>query len=165
MSTLLDLLESIDSGWLPPLFAAIGLLLATYFGYSAWRIGLGSSDRIGAANMRSQSSNSLLSSVQELYESWTGRRDYGDTELGGWIERLRPDMVLTGHVHEPPFKPTGSWADRIGPTWVFNPGRQIGPVPAHIVIDLEAGAATWRSMMGEEGLSLDAVAAPARSVF
>ena len=96
---------------------------------------------------------------------WTGRRDYGDTELGGWIERLRPDMVLTGHVHEPPFKPTGSWADRIGPTWVFNPGRQIGPVPAHIVIDLEAGAATWRSMMGEEGLSLDAVAAPARSVF
>ena len=27
--------------------------------------------------------------------------------------------------------PTASWADRIGATWVFNAGRQIGPVPCH----------------------------------
>jgi Icc-related predicted phosphoesterase len=96
---------------------------------------------------------------------WTGRRDYGDEELGGWIERFRPDLVLTGHVHEPPFKADGSWADRIGDTWVFNPGRQIGPVPAHIELDLEAGTAIWRSLMGEEQLDLTAAEAPPRAVF
>ena len=96
---------------------------------------------------------------------WTGRRDYGDTELGGWIARFTPDMVLTGHVHEPPFKPKGAWADRIGSTWVFNAGRQIGPVPAHIVIDTAAGDAAWRSMMGTEELLLGAAQAPKRSVF
>ena len=60
---------------------------------------------------------------------WTGRRHYGDADLVEWIDQYRPDVVLTGHVHDPPFKPEGSWADRIGDTWVFNPGRQIGPVP------------------------------------
>ena len=73
--------------------------------------------------------------------------------------------MLTGHVHEPPFKPDGAWADRIGDTWVFNAGRQIGPVPAHIEIDLAAGVASWRSMMGEETLRLADTAAPERSVF
>jgi predicted phosphodiesterase len=96
---------------------------------------------------------------------WTGRRDYGDTELGGWIDRFAPDLVLTGHVHEPPFKPAGAWADRRGRTWIFNAGRQIGPVPAHIEIDLGAGRATWRSLMGEESLALDSAEAPPRSVF
>jgi Icc-related predicted phosphoesterase len=96
---------------------------------------------------------------------WTGRRDYGDTELGGWIDAFQPDLVLTGHVHEPPFKPAGAWADRIGNTWIFNPGRQIGPVPAHIEIDLTEGTAAWRSLMGEEQLQLASAAAPARTVF
>lgn len=96
---------------------------------------------------------------------WTGKRHYGDAELGGWIGRFAPDMVLAGHVHEPPFKPAGSWADRIGSTWVFNAGRQIGPVPAHIELDLAAGSAVWRSMLGQEHLRLSDAAAPARSVF
>ena len=96
---------------------------------------------------------------------WTGRRDYGDADLAGWIGRHRPDIVLTGHVHESPFKPAGAWADRIGDTWVFNAGRQLGPVPAHIAIDLQAGSASWRSLMGAEGLQLDDERAPARTVF
>ena len=96
---------------------------------------------------------------------WTGTTDYGDTDLGAWIHEHRPDMVLAGHVHESPFKPDGSWVDRIGVTWVFNAGRQIGPVPAHIVIDLAAGTATWNSLMGQETAQLDGLAAPARSVF
>lgn len=96
---------------------------------------------------------------------WNGKRSYGDTELGGWITQYRPDLVLTGHVHESPFKPAGHWADRIGNTWVFNAGRQIGPVPAHIEIDLGAGSACWRSMMGSETLQLSDASAPARSVF
>jgi Icc-related predicted phosphoesterase len=96
---------------------------------------------------------------------WTGRRDYGDTELGGWINEYRPNVVLTGHVHEPPFKQTGSWADRIGDTWIFNPGRQIGPVPTHIEIDLAAGSAVWRSLLGEERLQMGDAEPPPRTVF
>ncbi|KQW38099.1 metallophosphoesterase [Rhizobacter sp. Root404] len=96
---------------------------------------------------------------------WTGRRHYGDADIGGWIATHRPDIVLTGHVHEPPFKPDGAWADRIGDTWVFNAGRQIGPVPAHIALDLGEGTAAWRSMMGEEKLQLADSRAPARTVF
>jgi Icc-related predicted phosphoesterase len=96
---------------------------------------------------------------------WTGRRHYGDADIGGWIAQYQPDMVLSGHVHEPPFKPAGAWADRIGHTWVFNAGRQIGPVPAHIEIDLAAGSARWRSMMGDEGLCLTDARAPQRTVF
>jgi Icc-related predicted phosphoesterase len=96
---------------------------------------------------------------------WTGRRDYGDADLRGWISQHQPDMVLTGHVHESPFKPAGSWADRIGKTWVFNAGRQIGPTPAHVEIDLTTGLATWRSLMGEESLLLTDPCAPQRTVF
>jgi Icc-related predicted phosphoesterase len=96
---------------------------------------------------------------------WTGKRSYGDPDLVAWIQKHRPDAVLTGHVHESPFKPTGAWADRIGATWVFNAGRQIGPVPAHIEIDLADGSAWWRSMLGVESLRLDAASAPAREVF
>ncbi len=96
---------------------------------------------------------------------WTGRRHYGDTELGAWIEKFKPDWVLCGHVHQPPFKPDGAWADRIGDTWVFNPGHQIGPVPAHIEIDGATGKAAWLSMLGVEELNLSEAAAPPRSVF
>jgi Icc-related predicted phosphoesterase len=97
--------------------------------------------------------------------SWTGRRHYGDTDLPEWIDRFQPDAVLCGHVHEPPFKPDGGWADRIGDTWVFNAGRQIGTVPAHIEIDFDVGTARWWSLLGEEHLRLDARAAPPRTVF
>ncbi|HEX9258928.1 MAG TPA: metallophosphoesterase family protein, partial [Acidimicrobiales bacterium] len=80
----------------------------------------------------------------------TTRGHYGDADLLGWIGEHQPDVVLTGHVHDPPFKPDGAWADRVGGTWVFNAGRQIGPVPAHIEIDLDAQVATWHSLLGVE---------------
>jgi len=97
--------------------------------------------------------------------SWTGRREYGDADLAGWIHEHRPDLVLAGHVHESPFKPDGAWADRVGRTWVFNPGNQIGHVPAHIVLDLDARRATWVSMLGTEEIDLVREAVPARTVF
>jgi hypothetical protein len=68
-------------------------------------------------------------------------------------------------VHQSPFKPEGSWADRIGSTWVFNAGRQIGPVPCHVAIDLGEGTASWRSLMGSESLHLASAQAPERTVF
>lgn len=96
---------------------------------------------------------------------WTGRSHYGDPDLRSWIELHRPDIVLCGHVHQPPFKPQGAWADRIGSTWVFNPGRQTGPIPARIELDLAAGSASWMSLMGRETLELAAQSAPPRTVF
>ncbi|HEV7574631.1 MAG TPA: metallophosphoesterase [Caldimonas sp.] len=96
---------------------------------------------------------------------WTGKRDYGDADLKGWIAEHRPDIVLSGHVHQAPFRRDGAWADRIGPTWVFNAGRQIGPVPCHVALDLEAGTASWRSLLGSESLSLAAPHAPERTSF
>jgi Icc-related predicted phosphoesterase len=96
---------------------------------------------------------------------WTGTTSYGDQDLGGWIDRYRPDAVLTGHVHDPPFKPDGNWVDRIGDTWIFNAGRQIGPQPAHIDIDFGDGWATWTSLMGREEVHLTEGVVPARSLF
>ena len=50
---------------------------------------------------------------------WDGKQFYGDTELVSWIETYKPDIVFAGHIHQAPFMPGGSWAVRIGPTWVF----------------------------------------------
>lgn len=97
--------------------------------------------------------------------SWTGKRHYGDPDLAGWIDEFRPDFVLTGHVHESPFKPDGGWIDRVGSTWVLNAGRQIGPVPARIEIDLEGGEAAWLTMLGVETQQLDDHTVAPRSVF
>jgi Icc-related predicted phosphoesterase len=87
--------------------------------------------------------------------SWTGERHAGDADLVHWIGRYRPDIVLTGHIHESPFARGGSWVDRIGPTWVFNSGRQIGPMPAHVIFDTDRRAALWISLAGAEMLCLD----------
>ena len=87
--------------------------------------------------------------------TWTGRRFYGDADLAGWIDEHQPDVVLTGHVHQSPFADGGSWSDRLGRTWVFNAGRQIGPVPTHVVIDLAERVASWWSYEGEAERSLD----------
>jgi len=59
-------------------------------------------------------------------------------------------VVLCGHIHEAPFRNGGSWVDRIGRTWLFNAGHQIGDVPARVEIDLAAGEARWISLAGEE---------------
>jgi Icc-related predicted phosphoesterase len=80
--------------------------------------------------------------------SWTGRKSAGDEYLLDWIKRFTPDIVLSGHIHNSPFYPDGDWVDRIGPTWVFNPGRQIGPMPVHIILDLEAMTAEHISIEG-----------------
>jgi len=87
--------------------------------------------------------------------SWTGKRHYGDSELRGWIGQYQPDMVLTGHIHQSPFTADGCWIDRIGTTWVLNPGRQIGPIPTHIICDTDANRAMWFSLAGNEEISLD----------
>lgn len=86
--------------------------------------------------------------------SWGGKKHYGDRDLVEWITRHQPDMVMTGHIHQSPFREGGSWVDRIGATWVFNAGRQIGPVPCHVIIDDDESRAMWFSLAGNEQVDL-----------
>jgi len=86
--------------------------------------------------------------------SWTGERHIGDADLNGWVDQHQPDLVLTGHIHESPFKPGGSWAARLGETWVLNAGHEWGPVPAHVLVDTDAGTAEWWSATGHDTAQL-----------
>jgi Icc-related predicted phosphoesterase len=87
--------------------------------------------------------------------SWAGTRHYGDVELLRWIHEYQPDAVLTGHIHQSPFRAGGSWVDRIGSTWIFNAGRQIGPCPTHVIADFAEHRAMWFSLAGNEVVRLD----------
>ena len=86
--------------------------------------------------------------------SWTGKRHYGDAVLSELIQRHSPTAVLCGHVHEAPFKSGGSWIDRLGETWLFNAGGQIGDTPARIEIDFLHQTARWISLAGMDERSL-----------
>jgi len=83
-----------------------------------------------------------------------GRRTFPDQDLADWIAEHQPDVVLCGHIHQAPWVDGGSWHARLGRTWVFNAGKQIGKVPAHITLDTEAGTATWFGVFESETLSL-----------
>src|SRR6267142_2355556 len=87
--------------------------------------------------------------------SWDGQKFYGDAYLLKWIEQYQPDIVLTGHIHQSPFRKGGSWVDRLGSTWVFNPGRQIGPSPTHVIFNTAESVALWFSLAGAEFVQLD----------
>ena len=64
--------------------------------------------------------------------------------------------MLCGHVHQAPFTDDGAWAERCDGTWLFNSGAELGPVPAHVVVDLDGRSATWWSSAGPATLPLDA---------
>ena len=84
----------------------------------------------------------------------TGKREFPDHELAGWIDRWQPDIVICGHIHQAPWVDGGCWSDRRGTTWVFNAGHQPGPVPAHIVIDLDASTAEWVAIPEHDEIAL-----------
>lgn len=77
-----------------------------------------------------------------------GRRSFPDESLTAWVQAWQPDLVLCGHIHQAPWANGGAWHDRLGRTTVINPGKQIGKVPPHVWLDLDAGVATW-SGLGE----------------
>ncbi len=83
-----------------------------------------------------------------------GRRTFPDQELADWIAEHGPDVVLCGHIHQSPWATGGSWHARLGRTWVFNAGKQIGKIPAHITLDTDAGTARWFGVFESETLSL-----------
>ncbi len=86
--------------------------------------------------------------------AWTLKGDAGDPFLLKLIGRYQPAFVFCGHVHSAPFYADGAWNERIGKTWVFNPGKQIGEIPCHIRIDLAQRSARYSSMEGVETLNL-----------
>ncbi|HTY72556.1 MAG TPA: metallophosphoesterase [Actinomycetes bacterium] len=83
-----------------------------------------------------------------------GRREFPDHDLTSWIERYQPFAVLCGHIHQAPWVEGGSWHARIGSTWVFNAGRQVGPVPPHITLDTERGTAEWYGVFDRQTVDL-----------
>jgi hypothetical protein len=87
--------------------------------------------------------------------SWAGKKFGGDEFLVEWIQLYQPDLVLSGHIHNAPFHAKGSWNDRIGRTWVFNPGRQPGARPAYLIFDLAALTADWVTVEDKERQELD----------
>jgi Icc-related predicted phosphoesterase len=87
--------------------------------------------------------------------SWAGKKFGGDEFLGERIKRYNPDFVLSGHIHNAPFIAKGSWIDRLGKTWVFNPGKQIGPNPTYLFFDLDRMHVEWVSMEGQVMQQLD----------
>lgn len=83
-----------------------------------------------------------------------GRRTFPDQQLADWIAELQPDLVFCGHIHQAPWIDGGTWHARLGRTWVFNAGKQIGKVPPHITIDTEAATAHWFGVFESETVSL-----------
>jgi len=85
-----------------------------------------------------------------------GRRTFPDQDLADWIAEHRPDVVLCGHIHQAPWADGGSWQARLGETWVFNAGKQIGKVPPHITLDTTAGTAHWFGVFESDTVDLRA---------
>lgn len=87
--------------------------------------------------------------------SWNGKRHCGDPSAAEWIAGHRPDLVFCGHVHEAPFVKNGTWFHRLGDTFVFNAGRQLGEIPSFLVWNTDDGDVTWISQAGTERVALE----------
>jgi Icc-related predicted phosphoesterase len=59
------------------------------------------------------------------------------------VQVFRPDLCVSGHLHEAPFESSGGFATRIGPTLCVNPGHRAEERPAAVV--LEATAEGWEA--------------------
>jgi Icc-related predicted phosphoesterase len=87
--------------------------------------------------------------------SWTGKTHAGDPFVVDAIHEFKPDLVICGHIHNSPFSHGGSWVTRVGNTWAFNAGKQLGAPPSFISIDFGTQRALWSSQAGIEELHLN----------
>ncbi len=132
----------------------------TRFTVCPWWDGPNSRDSVGAQ---------LAAAAQGRPERWVwlyhsppagtvlcrdGRREFPDHDLARWIDEHQPDIVLCGHIHQAPWVEGGSWHARLATTLVFNPGRQVGPVPAHLTLDTDAGTADWFGVFDSQRIDL-----------
>ena len=87
--------------------------------------------------------------------AWSGKRDFGDEHLRSFILKHSPRIVLSGHVHQAPFRDEGGWYDRIGDTWVFNAGYQMAQLPPYLEFNLGDSEVSWCSLEGIERITLN----------
>jgi len=87
--------------------------------------------------------------------AWSGKKDFGDAHLRKFIKTHTPKIVLSGHVHQAPFRQENGWYDRIGETWIFNAGYQMGALPPCLVFDLDKMQVIWNSLAGQDCVSLN----------
>jgi Icc-related predicted phosphoesterase len=87
--------------------------------------------------------------------SWNGHKHVGDAFLVSTIHEFGPDYVFSGHIHNSPFRTGGAWVSRVGRTWTFNAGQQLGVPPAFIELDLAKMSARWVSQAGDEQITLE----------
>lgn len=68
----------------------------------------------------------------------------GNISLFYKILEYRPDFVLSGHIHDRPYRNDGGFADNIEGSWCLNPGCQgCTSAPNRIILDTVAGNIEW----------------------
>jgi Icc-related predicted phosphoesterase len=77
---------------------------------------------------------------------WSGAH-VGSRAVRAWIERRRPVCTLHGHIHESP-DVSGAFADRVGATWIVNPGADERQA-RWVCLDLARPEAMTHSVWGE----------------
>jgi uncharacterized protein len=81
-----------------------------------------------------------------------GRQHIGSRAVQEWIQRRQPRITLHGHIHESPIV-SGAYVDRVGTTWVINPGAD--PLTPHLVVlDLAEPSRMYHSRFGRFSESL-----------
>lgn len=78
-----------------------------------------------------------------------GDRHVGSRAVRAFVERHQPPLVLSGHIHESPRKPGGSYRDAIGRSVVVNPGQFGTPRLCGAWFDPESPDATVRHTVFE----------------
>ncbi len=126
-----------------------GAVVVTTIPYSPWLRGNEVADELWQAGQRlriSSLSPWLVLHHEPPADTAVGG-PMGDPELFYKIREYSPDFVISGHLHAQPYK--GSFADKIGGTWCFNPGcpeptrAMKSKIPNHIALNLSARTATW----------------------
>jgi Icc-related predicted phosphoesterase len=73
--------------------------------------------------------------------------DPGEHEAKALIEEYQPDVWLSGHVHDLPYKLGGKWSHELGTTIVLTPGQILeASWPNHIQLETESGEIEWQSI-------------------
>jgi len=62
--------------------------------------------------------------------------DSGSTSFGEWVRNLKPDITLSGHLHEAPLV-HGSCVDKVGKSFCFNCGHDsTASIPSYVELKL-----------------------------
>jgi hypothetical protein len=73
-----------------------------------------------------------------------------ETEAAELLQIYRPEYFVSGHSHQFPFFPGGSWTQSVNGVNVLVPGQLLtAPFPNHIVLDTESGEASWQTSSWE----------------